>query len=302
MAAPDPRRMLLLSVAEADSALRRALIAAAKDAQRVIESEPRRIGEEVSQAQILRIMAELRALAHQLWGESIPDELARVIAAAERRSQQGSDVLDELMVARLASPSLRKDLAASIRQRARRVVQVFETRQRMIRFELSERVYKWEAWHNGRVEAELSKQFALGRSAREIAKAVRDFIHPDTPGGVSYAAMRLGRTEVANAFHEQTQRDYADNPFVTGLKWNLSRSHPSKDPCDALAAGHSRGLPKGIYRVEDVPRKPHPQCLCHLSPETVNEKKFQDEFLDGGYNEFLMNKYPDIDPEDLPPY
>lgn len=302
MAAPDTRRMLLLSVAEADAALQRALVEAARDAQRVIESTPTRIGEEVSQAQILRIMAELRILAHQLWGEKIPVDLARVIALAERRSQEGSDVLDELMMRRLASPDLRDSLAASIRQRARRVVQVFETRQRMIRFELSERVYKWEAWHNGRVEAELSKQFALGRSAREIAKATRDFIHPDTPGGVSYAAKRLGRTEVANAFHEQTQRDYAGNPFVRGLKWNLSRSHPSKDPCDLLAKGHSRGLPKGVYLADEVPPKPHPQCLCNISPSTVSEKKFQDEFLGGEYNDFLLSKYPDIDIEDLPPY
>lgn len=299
---PNTRRMLLQSVAEVDSALQRALLQAARDAQRIVQSQPGGIGEEVSQAQILRILGELRELSHRLWGSQIPEDVSRVIAMAEIRSRQGSDVLDQLMLTRLASPELRRDLVASIRQRAKRVVQVFETRQRMARFELSERVYKWEYWHNGHVDSLVSSKFALGASARDIAKAVRDFIDPNTAGGASYAAKRLGRTEVANAFHEQTRRDYADNPFVPGLRWNLSGSHPRVDTCDDLAKGHSRGLPKGVYRTGEVPDKPHPQCLCNVSPHTVDEGEFRKDFLDGGYNDFLMNKYPDIDPEDLPPY
>lgn len=302
MARPNTRRMLLQSVAEVDSALQRALTQAARDAQRILEATPTGIGQEVSQAQILRVLAELRALAHELWGNQIPEEISRVIVLAEMRSQQGSDVLDQLMMTRLSSPALRRELAASIRQRARRVAQVFQTRQNMARFELSQRVYKWEHWHNGRVDDLVSSKFALGASAREIAKAVREFIDPSVAGGVSYAAKRLGRTEVANAFHEQTKKDYEGNPFVSGLMWNLSGSHPRVDPCDDLAVGHSRGLPKGVYRVSEVPDKPHPQCLCNISPHTVGNREFENEFLDGGYNDFLLNKYPDIDPEDLPPY
>lgn len=302
MAKPDTRRMLIVSVAEVDSALRRALLVAARDAEKLIQGQARNFSEEVSQAQLLRIMQELRELAHELWGNTIPDEVARVIAMAEQRSQLGSDALDQAMLSGVRDVRQIKDLKSSMRQRARRVVQVFVTRQRMARVELSPKVYKWEAWHNGKVEDILSTQFARGASAREIAKAVRGFIDPSTRGGVSYAAMRLGRTEVANAFHDQTRRDYADNPFVSGLKWNLSRSHPQKDQCDLLAKGHSPGQKAGVYDTSDVPDKPHPQCLCHLSPETVTETKFQDEFLDGEYNDFLLGKYSDIDPEDLPPY
>lgn len=302
MASVNTRRMLISSVAQADSALRRALLDAARDAEKLIEGQARNFSEEVSQAQLLRIMQELRELAHELWGNTIPDEIARVIAMAEQRSQLGSDALDQAMLSGVRDVGRIRDLQASMRQRARRVVQVFVTRQRMARIELSPRVYKWEAWHNGKMEAILSTQFARGASARDIAKTVRGFIDPATPGGASYAAMRLGRTEIANAFHEQTRRDYANNPFVSGLKWNLSRSHPRKDQCDVLAKGHSRGKPAGVYDTSNVPDKPHPQCLCNLTPETVTEAEFQDEFFDGDYNEFLLGKYPDIDPEDLPPY
>jgi len=303
MAVPDTRSMMVRSVSEADAAMQRALLQAARDAEKLINDQVSNISGEVSQAQILRILEELRELAHQLWGEMIPEDLARVIAMAERRSRMGSDALDELMIRKAGGNAKEvKRLQSSMRQRAKRVVQIFQTRERMARFELSPRVYKWEAWHNGRVDQILAKQFALGASARDIARAVREFIDPNTRGGASYAAKRLARTEVANAFHEQTRRDYADNPFVTGLKWNLSRSHPHKDPCDLLATGHSKGLSKGVYRKDEVPDKPHPQCLCNISPETVSEDKFRGEFFAGEYNDFLMNKYDDIDPEDLPPY
>lgn len=296
----DTRGILIHSVAEADAAMQRALLQAARDAQRVIESRVRNISGEVSQAHILRILGELRTLSHQLWGEKIPDDLARLIAMAEQRSQLGSDALDEVMLRGVMDKNQIRSLQASIKQRAKRVVQVFQTRQRTVRFQLSPNVYKWEHWHNGRVDQIVSSKFALGASAREIARAVRDFIDPNTKGGASYAAKRLGRTEVANAFHEQTKRDYADNPFVLGLKWHLSRSHPGKDPCDVIAKGHSRGLKAGVYRVEAVPDKPHPQCMCHTSPETVSEEKFQSDFIRGKYDDFLITKYPDIDPADLP--
>lgn len=294
--------MLIQSVAEADAALQRALLAAARDAQKLIESRVRNISGEVSQAQLLRILAELRELSHQLWGTQIPTELARLIALAERRSRQGSDILDQVMLSGIHDVKQIKDIQAGIRQRAKRVVQIFETRQRMARFELSPNVYKWEAWSNGKIDDIVARKFATGASARDIANSVRDFIDPNTPGGASYAAKRLGRTEVANAFHEQSRRDYEDNPFVPGMKWNLSRSHPRKDPCDELAAGHSRGMAKGVYRAGEIPDKPHPQCLCHISPQVVSDQKFRKGFMHGDYNDFLMNKYPDIDPQDLPPY
>lgn len=302
MARPDTRAMMLRSVAEADAAMQQALLDAARDAEKLVNNRVHNISDEVSEAQLLRVMEELRELAHDLWGDRIPQDVARVIAMAQRRSMMGSDALDELMLRGVGNKDQIKRLKASMRQRAKRVVQVFQTRERSARFELSPRVYKWEAWHNGKIERILSSQFARGASARDIARAVREFIDPNTAGGASYAAKRLARTEVANAFHEQTRRDYAGNPFVTGLKWQLSRSHSRKDPCDALAIGHSKGLAKGVYVADETPDKPHPQCLCHTTPETVSEEKFQDEFFDGAYNNFLLDKYDDIDPEDLPPY
>lgn len=299
---PDTRKQMLRSVADVDLALRIALVQAARDAEKTVRRIKRGVGSEVSEAQILRVFVELRALAHELWGNEIPGIVARMIAYAEFRSSQGPDALDRVMAKRASNPKLLEAMQAAQRARARRVVQVLRTREQSARFELSSKVWKWEFWHNGQVERRLSAAFARGASAREIASMVRHMVDPDTPGGPSYAAMRLGRTEVANAFHAQTIADYKDNPFVPGLKWNLSGSHPHEDPCDELAKEHSRGLAPGVYRVLEVPDKPHPQCMCNVSPETMKERQFHRGYERGDFNAYLLGKYPDLDPAGLPPF
>lgn len=112
-------------------------------------------------------------------------------------------------------------------------------------------------------------------------------IDPGTPGGVSYAAKRLARTELNNAFHT-TQRESAEvNPWVLGVKWNLSRSHPVEDICDVLARGHSRGKPRGVYLPGELPNKAHPQCLCYTTNEMMEEDDFINSVLEEDEEEFL---------------
>lgn len=41
--------------------------------------------------------------------------------------------------------------------------------------------------------------------------------------------------------------------WAVGIAWRLSASHPEPDICDGLV---------GIYRKDQVPDVPHPQCLC----------------------------------------
>lgn len=299
---PSTRQPMLRSVADVDTRLRRALISAARDAERILKRHSSGVGQEVSQAQLLRVFVELRELSHRLWGEDVPAIVARMIALAEQRASEGPDIIDRIVFGRQHNPEIQRALQASEQARARRVAQVFETRERSARFELSNRVWKWEFWHNRVVEHRISTAFARGASARDIAREVRSMINPDTPGGPAYAARRLGRTEVANAFHNQTIADYKDNPFVSGLKWNLSGSHPHKDPCDDLAKEHSRGLAPGVYRVLEVPDKPHPQCLCNVSPEVMKERQFHKGYMHGDFNAYLLAKYPDMDPAGLPPF
>lgn len=153
-------------------------------------------------------------------------------------------------------------------------------------YTLSERVYR-----NGRksisiVEGLIDQGLLTGRSAREIARMVHGYINPRTPGGMSYAAMRLGRTELNNAFHETSIRMADEDPFVQSVKWNLSRSHPKPDICNELAMKVTkRGGNPGEYRPGDVPRKPHPQCLCFTTTVPISDEQFLRNINAGKYDQ-----------------
>lgn len=160
---------------------------------------------------------------------------------------------------------------------------------------LSERVYRNAALSSGRIDAIINSGLLLGKSAREIAAEVRRFIIPSTPGGTSYAAMRLGRTELNNAFHTTSREKYAQTPWVDVVKWSLSSSHPKADECDDLATGqHFRGGGPGEFRPDDVPNKPHPQCFCYVEPVAIAEDAFVSNFLAGRYDSYLDSVMPGV--------
>jgi hypothetical protein len=154
---------------------------------------------------------------------------------------------------------------------------------------LSEQVYKTSVESGQRLARTIDAMVVNGASAREIANATYKFIHPSTPGGASYAAMRLGRTELNNAFHTTSLNAYQDNPFIETVKWSLSGSHPKADKCDEYAKGvHFKGGSPGVYRPDDVPDKPHPQCFCFLEPQVEeDDEQFIKNFHAGKYNNYI---------------
>jgi hypothetical protein len=144
---------------------------------------------------------------------------------------------------------------------------------------LSERVYRNGQVASGRIDRVVNNGLLRGASAREIARDVAGLINPNTPGGVSYAAMRLGRTELANSFHKVNNDSYDANPFVQMVGWNLSESHPDNDICDDLAED-------GPYDPKGVPDKPHPHCLCYTTPEVMSDDELVARFRNGEFDEW----------------
>lgn len=156
-------------------------------------------------------------------------------------------------------------------------------------FTLADRIYA-----NGRIGVkkaalEVEKGLALQQSAKEIAGRVKGLFNPDVPGGTSYAAKRLARTEISNAHHETTIRMSKDKPWVIGFRWQLSSSHPRPDVCDALAR-HEEGLGRGVYGPKNAPSKPHPQCLCYLTHVVPDSDEFVNGLAKGDYDNWLSGK------------
>lgn len=145
---------------------------------------------------------------------------------------------------------------------------------------LAQSVYRNKVLSNGQVDRVLNSGLLLGKSQREIAADVKKFISPTVPGGASYAAMRLARTEVSNAYHETAKRRYQASPWVEQVNWRLSGSHPRPDVCNDYAESNP-------WKVDDVPDIPHPHCLCTIEPKAVSMKKFKQDFNSGRYDSYI---------------
>ena len=155
---------------------------------------------------------------------------------------------------------------------------------------LSQKVYNNQALSKGIIDKTINNGLALGMNARDIAKSVVGFIDPQTPGGASYAAMRLGRTEVANAFHTTAVRRYQQTPWINVVKWSLSGSHPAGlvDDCNDYAEGvHFKGGEPGEFLTMEVPGKPHPQCLCYVEPVVIDLDTYVKNFKAGEYDDYI---------------
>lgn len=147
---------------------------------------------------------------------------------------------------------------------------------------LSDRLWMARRTDRDAIGRVLREAIAAGDDPLLAAKRLEDYLTPAgeqtqtrTPRGGrgNYAARRLARTEMARAFGQATMQAAARNPFVEGMRWQLSSPYdPKADAgvCADNASGSSRGLPRGVYRLNEVPRYPaHPQERCNLAPYVV---------------------------------
>ena len=268
---------------EFDRELSKVLRDAASEGQRaILRIVGDGVGAEARRSQLRLAIETLRVQADGLWGGSISSAISRGI---DRTTQSAVVALLELDMA-LAGAIADQGLATSLLAASQSAMD--NVRSRILNgIRLSDKVYKTEAIANGWIEREINRGILLGRSAKEIARSVAKYINPNTPGGVSYAAKRLGRTELNNAFHTTTIRAAQDKPWVVGFKWNLSGSHPRKDECNEYAEKDHDGLGDGIFSKRNVPMKPHPQCLCYVTTVDVGEDEFLDALVAGKYDKFM---------------
>lgn len=144
---------------------------------------------------------------------------------------------------------------------------------------LSARVWANGHHASGKMTEMIRTGLASGLTAREMAAEVYSYVSPTTPGGASYAAMRLARTEINNAFHER-QKEGAKRPGVKRAIWNLSGSHKVPDECNVYAK-------QRYFEADAIPDKPHPQCFCYLTYETMTMDEFTKSMATGGFDDEL---------------
>lgn len=266
-----------------DRELAKILRDAAAQAERLLLAT---IGDNVSaavrRAQLKTAISQLTQLSNEMWGGRITPAMTAAARTATELGIEGVLELDSILFRAVGDTGLRDSLIQSATRSADHI------RSRLLNdIKLSDNVYRTQALANNWVAREINRGIALNLSARQIAANVTRMIKPGTPGGVSFAARRLARTELNNAFHTTTIRAAADDPWTEGFKWNLSGSHPRPDPCDDLAEQDSYDLGVGVFPPKAVPGKPHPQCLCYLTVVQTDDDEFIDNLVAGKYNTWL---------------
>ena len=222
--------------------LRRILEQAASEIQQELsEQAGSGIGEALQRAQAEAIA---KAVKQHLKGDW--DRVSSVLSEARKLAAMASVEAFYEQIGDPLGKLLGKDgvesLVSAESVRAANTINTVMARLSDSRRSLSKQVWKSQAMANGWLDSKINQALARGWDAKRLAKEVVSFVDPNTSGGASYAAMRLARTEINNAFHSQTIEQMRKSGVVEYVKWNLSRSHPDRDICDDLAENRLGGF------------------------------------------------------------
>lgn len=266
-----------------DIKVKRALLAAELDAAKaMVKLSGDNIGDRTKRYQVSLVRSELRDIINALFKGMTPliraGQADAAGAAAKAALKEDAKVLKALF----PDTKMRKDYEESFTATARHSIQAMINRVAGVSpaYPLSSRVYRSAALSRGQVDRAINNHLARGTSAQELARDIRNLIKPSTPGGVSYAAMRLARTEINNAFHAQSIGAAQDSPWVTDMEWHMSKVH-KPDPGDLCEEWDGQKFAKA-----DVPAKPHPQCMCYVTPVMVSWNLFAMNLQAGAYDSY----------------
>lgn len=233
----------------------------------------------VRRAQLEQTRSRLLAKQGEIF-ERLGDIISARRAHAAARSQRLSAAADAALLALVGKGAEAQYLYEAALHASQRAIDTAIARMKLSALPLSRRIYQSNLWMNGRLGKLINETLAVGLNARTFVKKARDWFNPNTPGGVRFAAMRLARTEINNAFHAMSAQKYAETPWIRKVEWNLSGSHPKPDECNALADASP-------YETDETPARPHPQCMCYITPISEDEDDFVENFLKGDYDEYL---------------
>jgi SPP1 gp7 family putative phage head morphogenesis protein len=272
----------LSTLAPYDNQFRTVLLQGASDAQdriNALASNPI-WSAGVRTAQLRLVTGTIKAVQKDIYAKLLPilkkGQQAEASTAADALSATDMQYLREAF----STVDLNSYLASQ-RQSAALGVAHAISRITTSQLSLSQRVYKTQALANGWINRQVNSAILRGASAKEIAQTVRSQIRPDVPGGASYAALRLGRTELNNAFHATAITLAQDRPWITGMRWYTSDVHEN-DPTEICTRLNGQ-----IFDVDNVPAKPHPQCRCYVAPQVESADVFARHLTAGQYRDWI---------------
>lgn len=237
-------------------------------------AESRGFGSLTRRMQLQQVERNLRDISRALWGTA--DERIRqgIFASADLAATQHLDLDAQMGMPVSGIAGYAENMYVLSGTAAQAVIE-----RKNFGHTLSERTYMNSQATVNRVSGIVDRGLAANLSAREMAAQVRQFISPDVPGGASYAANRLARTEINNSYHDVRVQHMKTRPWIDEVQWNLSSSHPKPDICDAYS--------EKTFKKLQVPSKPHPQCFCFVTPVLPEQDEFVRNLNEGKYDDWL---------------
>lgn len=104
-------------------------------------------------------------------------------------------------------------------------------------------------------------QAAQSGSAEKLDAAIDYFLARKA----RYHAIVIARTEAQIAFRAGHVEKAKESPYVVGIKWNLSGSHSRPCECEVYATQNRYGLGPGVFPPDQLPERPHPNCMCYFT-------------------------------------
>lgn len=259
------------------------------DIARIVSKHSLTMSDQIRRQQMLIVRQSL--LQHQ---SSVLRGVGKVVEArrldASARAIQLGDAMDAYVLDRLGQNALAREVLVNLKYGLARTTEVALARMGLSYTELAQRIYNTDVWLGSRIDQRITAMLAQGLSAKEFAREAQNWFNPHTPGGVRYAALRLARSEINNAFHAVAVQQVQDKPWVHAMKWHLSGSHPKADICDEYANEDKFDLGAGIWPKGEVPRKPHPHCYCYVTGVQVDEDEFLANLTNGNYNKWISER------------
>lgn len=268
-----------------DNKIKAVLVQGSKDADKAISelAKSTTFSSGVRTTQIKLAKAEIQSLLNGVFKDVSPiikdGQSSTAVAAANALTETDR----QFLVAALSSTNDVDAFIKSQRQSASLGVANSISRVTGSDIPLSARVYRTEKLANRWVQNQVNSAIIRGDSAKDIAKIVKTSIKPTAPGGVSYAALRLGRTELNNAFHCTAITLAENRPWIQGMDWRLSHVHVFDPARPEICEKYSRQ----IWEMGHVPAKPHPQCRCYVTPRLEPFESFLTSLTTGHYTDWI---------------
>jgi len=165
---------------------------------------------------------------------------------------------------------------------------------------LSDRIWILDKRTKQEIERIVLEEIASGRPAsdRILEARLNKLLNPSRRAittklhgrNVQFDAARLLRTERATAFREADRLASMNNPGLVGIAWHTTGDACAE--CEDIASGGDEGLGAGVYKPENLPAQPHPQCMCYTSDVAISSKQFTTNWI-----EFIDSKstHPELD-------